>query len=80
MKLEFTPDAIEEIAKLTADVNSRTENIGARRLHTLLEKLLEELSFSADDVRGGHVVINQAYVRERLGDIVQDQDLSRFIL
>lgn len=80
VELEFTDEAISEIASLTADVNSRTENIGARRLHTLLEKLLEELSFSADEVHSDKVVIDREYVRERLSDIVADQDLSRFIL
>lgn len=80
VRLEFTDDAIEEIAALTAEVNSRTENIGARRLHTLMEKLLEELSFAAHEVSGQTVTINRAYVRERLQDIVGDLDLSRFIL
>ncbi|MCC6932144.1 MAG: ATP-dependent protease ATPase subunit HslU [Deltaproteobacteria bacterium] len=80
LEVEFTEDAIVEIAKLTAEVNSRTENIGARRLHTLLEKMLEELSFVADELVGQKITINKAYVQERLGDIVQDQDLSRYIL
>jgi len=78
--LEFTSDGIEEIAALTAEVNSRTENIGARRLHTLLEKLLEDVSFSARDYAGRQVRIDRQYVREKLKDIVQDTDLSRFIL
>ena len=70
----------QEIAALTAEVNSRTENIGARRLHTLLEKLLEEVSFSAPEIRGQTVVVDKNYVRQRLQDIVADSDLSRFIL
>lgn len=80
VELEFLPDAIEEIAQLTAQVNSRTEDIGARRLHTLLEKVLEELSFCADEKRGVRVEIDRRYVRNRLEGIVKDEDLSRFIL
>ena len=80
VRLTFAEDAVEEIASLAAEVNSRTENIGARRLHTLLEKILEELSFSADELNEAPVVINRQYVRERLSQIVQDIDLSRFIL
>ena len=80
VELSFNDDAIEEIAQLTAEVNSRTENIGARRLHTLLEKLLEEISFSADEHKGEKLVVDRAFVRERLSEIVQDVDLSRFIL
>lgn len=80
VELVFTDDAIQEIASLTADVNSRTENIGARRLHTLLEKLLEDVSFGADEMGGQTVTIDRDYVRGRLSDIVEDLDLSRFIL
>lgn len=80
VELEFTSDAIRELSVLTAEVNSRTENIGARRLHTLLEKLLEDLSFRADSSAGERVVIDQKYVRNRLADVVKDVDLSRFIL
>jgi ATP-dependent HslUV protease ATP-binding subunit HslU len=78
--LTFAPDAISEIARLTAEVNSRTEDIGARRLHTLLEKLLEDLSFEADLNQGEKVLIDKAYVDKHLRDIVEDVDLSRFIL
>ena len=78
--LSFKDDAIEELALLTAEVNSRTENIGARRLHTLLEKLLEDLSFNAAERNGETVTVDRAYVREKLKDIVADSDLSRFIL
>ena len=80
VELVFADSGIDEIARLTAEVNSKTEDIGARRLHTLLEKLLEELSFEADRFSGQKVEVNQEYVRERLSDIVQDADLSRFIL
>lgn len=80
VKLDFSADGIEEIAALTAEVNSRTENIGARRLHTLLEKLLEDISFAAGDYAGKTVKIDRAFVRDKLKGIVQDTDLSRFIL
>jgi ATP-dependent HslUV protease ATP-binding subunit HslU len=78
--LKFSNDGIEEIAKLTEEVNSRTENIGARRLHTILEKLLEDVSFAADELTGQEIIINCKYVQEKLENIVADQDLSRFIL
>lgn len=78
--LSFSEEAIDELARLTVEVNSRTENIGARRLHTLLEKLLEELSFTAHNSRGARIEIDKKYVNEKLSDIVQDVDLSRFIL
>ena len=80
MEVEFTDDAISELARLTAEVNSRTENIGARRLHTLMEKLLEELSFNAHDLCGQTITINRNYVERQLADIVKDADLSRFVL
>ncbi len=78
--LDFTDDAIDELARLAAEVNSNVENIGARRLHTLLEKLLEEISFDASDKPDSLVNIDGNYVRERLGDFAQDIDLSKFIL
>ncbi len=80
VNLEFLPEAIEEIAKLTAEVNAATENIGARRLHTLLEKLLDDVSFSAHDLKGQTIKIDRSYVLDKLKDIVEDRDLSRFIL
>ena len=80
VKLDFTPDAIEALAKVAFEVNQTTINIGARRLYTILERLLEELSFEAPDMKMGTVSINAAYVQDRLGEIVQDEDLSRFIL
>jgi len=80
VELEFSTDAIEEIAALTAQVNSKTENIGARRLHTVLEKLLEELSFTAEQHRGEKISIDRDYVLQKLSDVVEDSDLSRYIL
>ena len=80
VSIVFEDEAISEIARLTAEVNSRTENIGARRLHTLLEKLLEDISFSAHLHNGETVTIDKSYVKEKLSNIVEDVDLSRFIL
>ena len=80
VELSFTDDAIEEIARLTAEVNNETENIGARRLHTLLEKLLEDLSFLAHEKKGESVLVDRQYVQSRLSSIVSNVDLSRFIL
>lgn len=80
IKVEFSDDAIREIAKLAAEVNQNTDNIGARRLHTILEKLLEDLSFEASDVMLEKVTITPQYVREKLATIVEDRDLSRYIL
>ncbi|MEO2006341.1 MAG: AAA family ATPase, partial [Candidatus Poribacteria bacterium] len=76
----FTEDAIEEIAALACQVNDTTQNIGARRLHTIIERLCDELSFEASDMAGVTVTIDRAYVRSQLADIVQDEDLSRYIL
>ncbi len=78
--VEFADDAIERLARMAEDVNAQTENIGARRLHTLLEKLLEELSFEAPDLEEKNVTINAEYVESKLKDITGDSDLSRFIL
>jgi ATP-dependent HslUV protease ATP-binding subunit HslU len=80
IKIEFTEDAIEEIARIATEVNKDTENIGARRLHTILEKLLEELSYEASDIHLERVVITPEYVHERLGNIVKNKDLSQYIL
>ncbi len=80
IKIEFTEDAIDEIASISATVNDKTENIGARRLHTVLERLLEEISFEAPDMKGSEVTIDRKYVQEKLSDIVKDEDLSRYIL
>ncbi len=80
VKVEFKEDGIRELASFAALVNERTENIGARRLHTILEKVLEDISFKAPEMRGEQVGISAAFVRERLSDIAKDQDLSRYIL
>ena len=78
--IEFAADAISEIARIAADVNSQMENIGARRLHTIMERLLDDLSFEAPDLQDKFMRIDAAYVREKLDDIVKDEDLSRYIL
>ena len=78
--LEFTEDAIEEIATLAEEVNSGVENIGARRLHTILERLLEEISFTASDRPGEAITIDSAYVRQQVEDLAKNADLSKFIL
>jgi ATP-dependent HslUV protease ATP-binding subunit HslU len=78
--LDFQPDAIDALADLTVEVNRSVENIGARRLHTVLEKLLDEISFSASDRPGESVLIDAEYVKIRVGDLAQDTDLSKFIL
>jgi ATP-dependent HslUV protease ATP-binding subunit HslU len=78
--LDFTADAIDELARLAEEVNGSVENIGARRLHTLLERLLEEISFGASDKPKSSVTIDAAYVKERLGDFAKNVDLSKFIL
>jgi len=80
LELEFHEDAIAEIAEVAAIVNERTENIGARRLYTIMETFLEEISFNAPDLREKKVAINAEYVRNRLEDIVEDEDLSRYVL
>ena len=80
VEVEFTTDGIAEIARTAAEVNSSMENIGARRLHTVLERLLDDLSFQAPDVSEKHVTIDAAYVHDKLADIVKDEDLSRYIL
>jgi len=76
----FQDDGVEEIARLAEEVNERSENIGARRLHTVMEKLLDEISFDADRMRGARIPVDARYVRERLEGVVRDEDLSRYIL
>ncbi len=78
--LEFTDDGINLIAKVSAEVNASIENIGARRLHTLLEKILDEISFTASDRSGERVIIDTAYIKNNLGELTKDTDLSKFIL
>jgi ATP-dependent HslUV protease ATP-binding subunit HslU len=80
LKLTITDDAVETIAKFATSVNEQTENIGARRLHTILEKVLEELSFEASDLKKKTVKVDAAYVNKQLAEIVKNQDLSRYIL
>jgi ATP-dependent HslUV protease ATP-binding subunit HslU len=80
VSLVFRDDAVTEIARIAAEVNQRTENIGARRLHTVLERLLDQVSFDAPELGGQEIVVDAAMVRERLSAILEDQDLSRFIL
>ena len=80
MALEFTEDSIDALADLAADINDRVENIGARRLHTVLEKLLEEISFTASDRPGQTATVDAAYVKDRVAPLAQKGDLSRFIL
>jgi len=80
VQVVFTPDAVERIAEMACEVNDRTENIGARRLYTILEKLLEDLLFSAPEIGGQEIVIRREYVDEKLAGIVRDVDLSRYIL
>ena len=78
--LEFKDDGIEMIAKISTEVNSSIENIGARRLHTIIEKVLDDISFNATDKAGEKIVVDKAFVEKNLGDLVKDTDLSKFIL
>src|SRR5690606_37751936 len=80
VELTFADEAIDRLAEIAAQVNERQENIGARRLHTVLERLLDALSYEAPDRDGSGVTIDRAYVDAHLGELVQDPDLSRYIL
>ena len=80
LTITFSDDGINRIAETAWEVNERTENIGARRLHTVMERLLDEASFDATDQDGSEVCINASYVEEKLGELAKDEDLSRFIL
>lgn len=80
IKMRFENDAIEAIAEIAVQVNKRTQNIGARRLHTVMEKLVEDVSFDASDMNGAEVVINAQYVQDKLQAIAKDEDMSRYIL
>ncbi len=80
VSIEFTEEGIAEIARIAVSVNEKTENIGARRLHTLLERVLENISFEASDRSGESVLVDAPYVLDQLGDIAEDEDLSRYIL
>ena len=80
VSLTFTPDSIDALAELATEINANIENIGARRLHTILERVLEEISFTASDQPGQAVTVDAAYVQEHVGDLARDSDLSKFIL
>ena len=80
VELEFDDGGIETIATLSNEINQNVENIGARRLHTVMEKLLEEISFSASDIGPTKIIINKEYVENSLGELIKSQDLSKFIL
>jgi ATP-dependent HslUV protease ATP-binding subunit HslU len=80
VKLSFTDDGVERIAEIAEEVNATTENIGARRLHTLMEKLLENILFKAPDIEDKDIEIDAGFVDNQLKDIVKDEDLSRYIL
>jgi ATP-dependent HslUV protease ATP-binding subunit HslU len=80
VKLNITEDAVAAVARYATNVNEQTENIGARRLHTILEKVLDEISFEAPDLKKKNVRVDAAYVTKQLADIVKNQDLSRYIL
>ena len=78
--LEFSDDGIDAIANIASEVNTTVENIGARRLHTIIEKILDEISFTATDRAGEKIVINKEYINQNLDTLVKDTDLSKFIL
>lgn len=80
INLRFTDGAIKEVSNIAFKVNTKMENIGARRLHTILEKLLEDLSFNAPELKDDEVVVDAKYVKKYLNDIVEDQDLSKYVL
>jgi ATP-dependent HslUV protease ATP-binding subunit HslU len=80
IKLTFTEDALEQVARIAADVNQATENIGARRLHTIMEKVLEQISFEGPDLKKKNIKIDAPYVKQQLAEILKDQDLTRYIL
>ena len=78
--LKFSENAISEIAKIATQVNDEVENIGARRLHTILEKVLDDISFSASEKKTGEIKVDDEYVKKQIGDVYKDNDLSKFIL
>jgi len=80
VELKFSEDGIDTIADLASEVNSTVENIGARRLHTIIERVLDEISFTATDKAGEKIIIDANYVKKNLGELVKDTDLSKFIL
>ncbi|HXF42717.1 MAG TPA: hypothetical protein VNK26_03185, partial [Pyrinomonadaceae bacterium] len=80
IELEFTPQAIRKIAEMASEINSSSENIGARRLHTMLENLLEEISFEGPDLKEKKVLIDEDYVRDKLEKLLKNEDLRRYVL
>ena len=80
MNLEFSEDGINAIANIASEVNSTVENIGARRLHTIIERILDDISFTATDRSGEKIIINEEYVKKNLDNLIKDTDLSKFIL
>jgi len=80
INIKFTDDAVEEIANISVEINEQNENIGARRLHTVLEKIIEDISFSAPDMKDKEISIDSDYVNKKLENIVKDRDLSKYIL
>ena len=80
VELEFTEDAIDAVADMAVEVNTNVENIGARRLMTVMERILDDISFSAADKAGDKIVVDAAYVQEHIGDLAKNADLSKFIL
>ena len=80
VKLKISESAISEIAHIATKVNDEVENIGARRLHTILEKVLDDISFSASDKKVGELKVDEGYVKKQIGDVYKDTDLSKFIL
>jgi len=78
--LEFSEDGIDAIASMASEVNATVENIGARRLHTIIERILDDISFTATDRSGEKIIINSEYVKKNLDELVKDTDLSKFIL
>ncbi len=80
VEIEFTDDAVEEIARIAEHINTRTENIGARRLHTVMERLLEDISFNAPDMEGQRIIVDSKFVKAKLEGVVEDEELSRYIL
>ena len=80
VELEFTEDGINTIANIATEVNSSVENIGARRLHTIIERVLDDISFTATDKSGEKVIVDSKYIKANLGELTKDTDLSKFIL
>jgi ATP-dependent HslUV protease ATP-binding subunit HslU len=78
--LEFTDDGIDTIANIASEVNTTVENIGARRLHTIIERVLDEISFTATDRAGEKITVDSEYIKKNIGELVKDTDLSKFIL